>query len=317
MEFGTTIPMRGPLAHAKGIRTLARETEAMGFGHISVTDHLIVPRRIDSNYPYTSDGKFPGEAEGFAFEQFSIMSYLAALTTRARLISAVSVVPHRGAVAAAKTISTIDFLSGGRVVIGVGAGWMREEFEALGIPDFDERGRVTDEYIAAYKELWTSDTPSFDGKHVSFNNIAFLPKPEQAGGPPIWVGGESAPALRRLATLGDVWFPILSNPRFPMNTVARFRKRLARMHEIAEEHARDPVTIGLAIFAIQFTSRPVLDEETGERLLLTGPNEVIIEDLQQLAEIGVTDLVVNFHRSTMEKTLDGMSNFMENIAPKV
>ena len=317
MEFGTTIPMRGPLAHAEGIRTLARETEAMGFGHISVTDHLIVPRRIDSNYPYTSDGKFPGEAEGFAFEQFSIMSYLAALTTRAKLISAVSVVPHRGAVAAAKTISTIDFLSGGRVVIGVGAGWMREEFEALGIPDFDERGRVTDEYIAAYKELWTSDTPSFDGKHVSFDNIAFLPKPAQAGGPPIWVGGESAPALRRLASLGDVWFPILSNPRFPMNTVARFRKRLARMHEIAEEHARDPATIGLAIFAIQFTSRPVLDEETGERQLLTGPNEVIIEDLQQLADIGVTDLVVNFHRSTMEKTLDGMRNFMENIAPKV
>lgn len=317
MEFGTTIPMRGPLAHAEGIRTLAHETEAMGFGHISVTDHLIVPRRIDSDYPYTSDGKFPGEAEGFAFEQFSIMSYLAALTTRARLISAVSVVPHRGAVAAAKTISTIDFLSGGRVVIGVGAGWMREEFEALGIPDFDERGRVTDEYIAAYKELWTSDTPSFGGKHVRFDNIAFLPKPARAGGPPIWVGGESAPALRRLATLGDVWFPILSNPRFPMNTVARFRKRLARMHEIAEEHARDPATIGLAIFAIQFTSRPVLDEETGERQLLTGPNEVIIEDLQQLADIGVTDLVVNFHRSTMEKTLDGMSNFMENIAPKL
>ena len=317
MDFGTTIPMRGPLAHAEGIRTLAQETEAMGFGHISVTDHLIVPRRIDSNYPYTSDGKFPGEAEGFAFEQFSIMSYLAALTTRAKLISAVSVVPHRGAVAAAKTISTIDFLSGGRVVIGVGAGWMREEFEALGIPDFDERGRVTDEYIAAYKELWTSDTPSFDGKHVSFDNIAFLPKPAQAGGPPIWVGGESAPALRRLATLGDVWFPILSNPRFPMNTVARFRKRLARMHEIAEEHDRDPATIGLAIFAIQFTSRPALDEETGERLLLTGPNEAIVEDLQQLAESGVTDLVVNFHRSTMEKTLDGMRNFMENIAPKV
>ena len=205
MEFGTTIPMRGPLAHAEGIRTLAQETEAMGFGHISVTDHLIVPRRIDSNYPYTSDGKFPGEAEGFAFEQFSIMSYLAALTTRARLISAVSVVPHRGAVAAAKTISTIDFLSGGRVVIGVGAGWMREEFEALGIPDFDERGRVTDEYIAAYKELWTSDTPSFYGKHVRFDNIAFLPSPRRREGRRSGLVARARPPCagsRRWATCG-------------------------------------------------------------------------------------------------------------------
>ena len=317
MEFGTTIPMRGPLAHAEAIRTLARETEAMGFGHISVTDHLIVPRKIDSDYPYTSDGKFPGEAEGFAFEQFALMSYLAALTTDARLISAVTVVPHRGAVAAAKTISTIDFLTGGRVVIGVGAGWMREEFDALGIPAFDERGRVTDEYIEAYKELWTSDAPSYSGKHVSFENISFLPKPAQAGGPPIWVGGESAPALRRLAKLGDTWFPIFTNPRFPMFTMERFRKRLARMHEIAEEHGRDPATIGLACFAIKYSNRPVMDAESGERELLTGPNETIVEDLQQLVEIGVTDVVVNFHRSTMEKTLDGMRNFMEKIAPKV
>lgn len=317
MEFGTNVPMRGPLAHAEGIRTLAQETEAMGFGHISVTDHLIVPRKIDSDYPYTADGKFPGEAEGFALEQYTIMSYLAALTTRARLITAITVVPHRGAVAAAKTISTIDYLTGGRVVIGVGAGWMREEFDALGIPDFDDRGRVTDEYIAAYKELWTSETPTFDGKHVKFDNITFLPRPVQAEGPPIWVGGESAPALRRVAKLGDAWFPILNNPRFPMNTIARFRKRLARMHEIAGEHGRDPAEIGLAIFAIQYSNRPSQDPETGERELLTGPNEAIVEDLQQLAEIGVTDVVLNFHRSTMEKTLEGMQNFMENIAPKV
>ena len=194
---------------------------------------------------------------------------------------------------------------------------MREEFDALGIPDFDDRGRVTDEYIAAYKELWTSDAPAFDGKHVKFGNITFLPRPAQAGGPPIWVGGESAPALRRVAKLGDAWFPILNNPRFPMNTVARFRKRLARMHEIAGEHGRDPAEIGLAIFAIQYSNRPSQDPETGERELLTGPNEAIVEDLQQLAEIGVTDVVLNFHRSTMEKTLEGMRNFVENIAPKV
>jgi len=317
MEFGTTVPMRGPLAHAEAIKTLAAETEAMVFGHISVTDHLIVPRKIDSDYPYTEDGKFPGEAEGFAFEQFTVMSYLAALTQQVKLITAVTVVPHRGAVASAKTISTIDFLTGGRTVIGVGAGWMREEFDALGIPDFDERGRVTDEYIAAWKELWTSQAPSFAGQHVSFDNISFLPRPAQEGGPKIWVGGESAPAIRRAAKLGDTWFPIFNNPRFPMNTLDRFRKRLARMHQIAEEEGRDPATVGLAVFAIKYSNRPSVDSESGQRELMTGPNEAIVEDLHQLAELGVTDVVVNFHRSSMEKTLHEMRNFSGEIASKV
>jgi len=317
MEFGTTIPMRGPLAHEEGTKALAAETEALGFGHISVTDHLIVPRRIDSDYPYTDDGKFPGEQEGFAFEQFSVLAYLAALTRTARLITAVTVVPHRGAVAAAKTISTIDFLSGGRTVIGVGAGWMKEEFDGLGIPAFEQRGAVTDEYIEAWKELWTNPNPSYSGDHVNFSNISFLPRPAQAGGPPIWVGGESAPAMRRTAKLGDTWFPLFHNPRFPMNTVERFGGRLGRMHQIAEEHGRDPASIGLAVFAIKFSNRPEHDNETGERELMSGPNEAIIEDISRLKELGVTDMVVNFHRSSLEKTLDGMRNFMENIAPKV
>lgn len=316
MDFGTTIPMRGPLAHMDGIRTLAHETEAMGFDHISVTDHLIVPRRIASDYPYTDDGKFPGEAEGFAFEQFAVLSYLAALTTRAKLITAITVVPHRGAVAAAKTISTIDVLSGGRTVLGVGAGWMREEFDALGVPDFDARGRVTDEYIAAYKELWTSDTPAFNGTHVNFDNISFLPKPVQAGGPPIWVGGESGPAMRRTAKLGDVWFPIFHNPRHLMNTAERYRAGVAKMRQTAEKQGRDPATIGLAVFAIKYSGKPTYDAETGARELMTGPPEAIVEDLQELAEVGVTDVVLNFHRATMEKTLDGMRTFIEEIAPK-
>ena len=314
MKFGTTVPMRGPLAHAEAIRTIAEQIEAMEFSHISVTDHLIVPRRIDSRYPYTSDGAFPGEAEGLALEQFSMMAYLAALTRTAKLIT---VVPHRGAVQAAKTIATIDYLSGWRTVLGVGAGWMREEFDALSIPPFDERGRVTDEYLGAYKELWTKDAPEFHGTHVDFANISFEPKPVQRGGPPIWVGGESGPAVRRTITLGDVWFPIAHNPRHPMNTLERFHGGVERMRTAAEKHGRDLETVGLVLFAIKYSSRPAIDPETGARDLLTGSNDQIVEDLQALAEVGVLDVVLNFHRSTMEKTLDGMCNFVEEVAPRV
>lgn len=317
MDFGTTVPMRGPLAEPASIGALARETEALGFGHISVTDHLIVPRQIASPYPYTDDGRFPGEAEGFALEQFSIVSYLAALTTTAKLITAITVVPHRGAILAAKTVSTIDYMSGGRMILGIGTGWMREEFDALNIPPFDDRGRVTDEYLRAYKELWTSDTPTFHGSHVEFADISFQPKPVQAGGPPIWVGGESGPALRRTVTLGDAWFPIMHNPRNPLNTLTRFRAGVKRMRCVAEEHNRDPASVGLALFAIKYSSRPTIDPDTGERDLLTGSNPEIVEDLQALAEIGVTEVVLNFHRSTMDKTLDGMRNFAEEIAPKL
>ena len=107
------------------------------------------------------------------------------------------IVPHRNPIIAAKSLATLDYLSGGRLIIGVGVGWMREEFEAVGCESFDERGAVTDEYIRAFKELWTSDNPTFEGKYVSFSDINFLPKPVQKPHPPLWVGGESRPAIRR------------------------------------------------------------------------------------------------------------------------
>ena len=147
------------------------------------------------------------------------MAWLAAKTKTLGLVLSVMVVPHRPAVLAAKQLATIDILSGGRLTVGIGAGWMREEFEALQTEPFDERGAVTDEYIAAFKELWTSDDPRFEGKYVRFSNIDFTPKPVQRPHPPIWVGGESGPALRRTAKLGDVWYPIQANPAFPMDSL--------------------------------------------------------------------------------------------------
>ena len=132
------------------------------------------------------------------------------------------VIPHRPAVLAAKQLATIDVLSGGRVTLGIGAGWMKEEFEALGVPPFEQRGKVTDEYIAAFRELWTKDKPKFSGDYVKFDKISFAPKPAQKGGIPIWIGGELGPALRRTAKIGDAWYPIPNNPAFPLDSLARF-----------------------------------------------------------------------------------------------
>ena len=156
MKYGLTVPNRGPLATPDTLGTLARRGEELGFDSIQTGDHIVVPKSISSPYPYSPGGEFPGAANGEAMEQLTLLSFLAGQTQRIRLVTSVIIVPHRNPLVAAKVLATLDVLSKGRVIVGVGAGWMKEEFEALGLPPFEERGAVTDEYIRAFKELWTS-----------------------------------------------------------------------------------------------------------------------------------------------------------------
>jgi probable F420-dependent oxidoreductase len=315
MDVGLTIPTRGPLATPEGVEAFARRAGDLGFAHLAVPDHVVVPRSIDSRYPYTESGEFPGAASGACFDQFTLLAFVAAINSTARLLTSVTVIPHRGAVHTAKIVSTIDVLSGGRMILGVGAGWMKEEFEALGVPAFEERGRVTDEYLQAFKHLWTEDDPRFAGDHVRFANITFLPKPVQKPHPPIWVGGESEAALRRTARYGNTWFPIGNNPRHPLDTVARFAQGCARMRAVAEKHNRDPDSIGLAFFANWFDETKTVSTPDGQRLLLSGSAEQVAEDISELQEVGVRDLILNFQRDTLEKSLASMQHFAETIRP--
>ena len=223
MDVGLTIPTRGPLATPAGIEALARRAEELGFAHLSLSDHVIVPRKIGSRYPYSASGQWAGAASGECLEQFTELAWLAAITSKARLITAVAVIPYRGAVHTAKIAATIDVLSDGRMVLGIGAGWLKEEFEALDAPPFEDRGRVTDEYLQAFKALWTEDDPRFEGRHVRFADVASCPSPCRSRIPPIWVGGESPAALRRTARYGDVWFPIGNNPHHLLDTAAALR----------------------------------------------------------------------------------------------
>ena len=313
MDIGMTLPMRGPLANPRDIRTQVEVAEALGFDHIGVNDHIIVPKAIDSRYPYSATGAFPGSASGACLDLFALLSFVAAISIKPRLVTAIAVVPHRGAVHTAKIVSTIDVLSGGRMVLGVGAGWMKEEFDALNIPPFEARGRVTDEYLQACKTLWTEDDPRFDAAYVQFENISFLPKPVQKPHPPIWVGGESKAAMRRAVRYGDVWFPIANNPRHPMDTPARFKDSIAGLHCLAEEEGREPASIGLALYANWFDETKTATTDTGERHLLTGSSAAIADDIDTLAESGVTDLLLQFQRDTQEKTLASMESFVDQV----
>jgi probable F420-dependent oxidoreductase len=275
-----------------------------------------MPTTIDSPYPYTRDGKIPAEPETPIPDPLIWLAFAAAAAPTMRLGTCILIVPQRNPLVLAKELATLDHLSGGRVELGLGVGWMREEFEALGAPAFEARGRVTDEYLQAFKILWSEDAPRFDGEHVRFDHVSFLPKPVRKA-VPIWVGGESPPAMRRTAKLGDVWFPIGNNPRHPLDTLARMEGGLQRLHETAEQHGRDPATIGTAYYAGWFDATQTKTLESGERHLMTGTPAQLAADIDGLAALGVKDLVLNFQRDTLERSLAAMQHFCDEIRPLV
>ncbi len=202
MQIGFNLPISGPLSSPDSVVQIAQQGEALGYDYLTLTDHIVLPNLQVPGYPYSESGEFLAEGPERRHEQLTTAAYIAAKTSRIRLVLAVMVVPHRPAVLAAKMLETIDVLSGGRLVVGIGAGWLQAEFDAVVGTPFAARGAVTDEYLRTFRELWTEEAPRFVGDWVEFDGVIFEPKPAQKPYPPIWVGGESAPALRRAARLG-------------------------------------------------------------------------------------------------------------------
>ena len=314
MEFGFGVPSRGPLASLENIVALARKGEELGFDIITVSDHVVVPNDIDSIYPYSDSGEFTSSQSGEYMEQLTTVAYLAGVTSTIKLLTSVMVLPHRSPVLTAKMLATIDVLSEGRLIVGCGVGWMEEEFEAIGAPPYAERGAVGNEYLRVFKELWTSDDPSFDGDYASFSNIAFAPKPVQQPHPPLWIGGESPPALRRAGQLGDAWYPICSNPSFPVGSLEQFADYQVRVLRHAERAGRNASDLDFA-YSINWyddTQEQIVD---GERRILTGSATQIAADIDALEDLGVNHLMLNFQGSNLEETFDLLANFTENIRP--
>src|SRR6202171_6780292 len=194
MRYGFYLPTRGPTATREGILALAVEGERLGLPSAMIADHIVFPVESQSAYPYTVDGKHPGG--GDALETFSILGVVAGATERLRLVTSVLVLPYRNPVLTAKTVASLDVLSGGRLTLGVGAGWLKEEFEALNSPAFEARGAVTDEWITIFKQLWSQSPASFNGRFSRYSDIRCEPFPVQEPHPPIWVGGHSPAAPR-------------------------------------------------------------------------------------------------------------------------
>jgi probable F420-dependent oxidoreductase len=304
MQIGFNAPTSGPLIAPDALTRIVTTGEGLGFDYVTISDHIMVPRNLDSKYPYTDSGEFPAGVHAAWLEQLTTTAYIAALTKRLRFVLSVMVVPHRPAVLTAKILATIDYLSKGRLTLGIGVGWCREEFEAIGAAPFDDRGHVTDEWMDACKELWTQDLPKFMGKYVNFDDVVFSPKPAQAP-IPIWVGGESAPALRRTVKYAQGWYPVGTNPAHPMNTVSSFKAGLARFRRFAEKGGRDPASIALAYRVLSGPGVKPRGRIDGEPELFTGSDADWVADINTLKELGVSAIDVRLFGYGDAQNLDG------------
>jgi probable F420-dependent oxidoreductase len=249
-------------------------------------------------------------------EQLTAAAWVAAKTSRIRLVLAVMVVPHRPAVVAAKMLSTIDVLSGGRLTVGIGAGWLKAEIDAVATTPFVERGAVTDEYMDAMRTIWTQEKPKFHGKYVNIDGLLIEPRPVQKPHPPIWVGGESGPSMRRAARIGNAWYPIGSNNAHLLDTLPRLSAGIARLRELTRAAGRDPNAVGV-VYRVKrhaYASPPASD---GNRRLFTGTIANTIEDIAALREIGVTGIDFDFEGRDAARSATEMKKFRDEVLSRI
>jgi probable F420-dependent oxidoreductase len=279
MDYGIVLPHFGSFAHhrvAERIPSVAQSAESLGYSTVWVIDHLVLPAKVAGDYAFNPMDPF--------LEPITVLGALALSTSRIKLGTAVLVLPYRHPIYTAKALATVDVLSGGRLVVGVGAVWMEPEFAALGVP-IAERGSRTNETIDVLKALWTDDEPSYNGRHFQFSNIKSVPQPVQKPRPPILVGGMTKGALQRVARRADGWIAIGKSP-------ADLIRPLETLREMALKTGRNPAELHISMLPI---SAPSLDQ--------------VIDDLPRYAELGVQHLYLSMRAWTTE-----FSRFMELMA---
>jgi probable F420-dependent oxidoreductase len=284
----------------------ARRAEALGFASVTVSDHTICTTGRES------------DGVGYVWPDWSVLSTLLAVrTARIRIVASV-VIPYRPVLPQAKAIATIDQVSGGRFTLAAAVGWLRPEFEMLGVR-FAERGSLTDEYLRAMKVLWTEDEPRFDGRHVRFSGVVFEPKCVQSPHVPIWVaGGAGRAPLRRLVELGDGWMPMGGG------LDGSLRETILRVKEEAAARGRDPsaltfrytIGIGQANAELASISRSIAVGDPAAVGTMASPEEVVAE-IARFEEAGFTELAINFSGASAPEVLEQLAWFGDEVLPLV
>jgi probable F420-dependent oxidoreductase len=309
MKFGLSTTTQRLFTSADNYMAVAAAAERAGFDFLSVSDHLVIPAKRESHYPYVVGGAFGDGRQGHCLDQLSTLAFLAACTTRLKLLASVLVVPHRPAMLTAKMLATIDVLSRGRLIVGAGAGWMKEEFDLLGA-NFAQRGKLTDEYLAAFIELWTSEQPEFAGKHVAFKDVLFEPKPLQKPHPPLWIGGESPGAIRRAIRFGQAWYPGNNSQTRPLDTPARLAAGIGAVKAQCGGSGRDPESLAIGLLVQDFFEwgdQQVADGSA--RRMFTGASDDMLADAAALSAIGVGHVALRLGGATIADTVGHIERF--------
>jgi len=292
MKFGVALPNFGMYAKKDAILNIAVTAEELGFDSLWVSDHILIP---DSH-------------KGFGnvfYEPLITLAHVASCTSNILLGTSVIILPYRNPIVLAKTISTLDVLSGGRVIFGVGAGWLRDEFHALGVP-YDEREAIMDESIEVIKALWTGKKPSFKGRYYGFSNINFLPKPVQKPYPPIWVGGNSKRAVERAVNLGNGWHPVGLTPE-------EIKEKSGYAGEILAKKKTSDFVISLRKNLQVAKGKKI--NTVDERELLRGTPDKIGKGIERYRESGVSHLVFQILSGTLGGVVETMEIFSQDIRP--
>ena len=298
--------MRGADATRNAFEQMALKAEEWGLDSLWCSDHIIIPELKTSKYPGRGSGEFPPNwLEGY-WEPFTVLGYVAAITKKIALGTSVLIMPMRNPIEVARNVADLDQLAEGRFILGVGVGWFREEFDALDWP-FNQRGARTNEGLDLCKTLWTEERPSYAGKFYNFENVYFAPKPVSKPHPPIWVGGKSEAAYKRVARFADAWHP--NRPTFD-----GLAKDLAdlKVHMDAAGRKMEHLTIGVKSM-LTFQDGP-----PGEGQMPTeGTPEMIISAIKRYQEMGATHFTFDFTPETLDNALYTMERFVNEIRPKL
>lgn len=311
MRFGFGLPHAGATANGPDIIRFAQRAEALGFESIWGGDHLVLPVGGTNQYPYTADGSFARPStEGF-LEPFTLLAYVAAATKTIKLGMTVIILPYRNPIVQAKMLACLDVLSGGRLICGVGVGWLEKEFQVLQA-SYKDRGPVSDEYLEMFKILWTQDHPEFHGKFYDFDGITMYPKPLQKPSIPIWVGGHSRRAIRRAIRYGDAWHPTRQTPGF-------VQQHLPYLRQESERLDRDPMELTISLKrALHFTDIGLMGEVlSGSNHPMIGTTQEVLDDIRRCQDIGIQQLTFDYRTGQVDDMLKIIEHFAAVVVPAV
>jgi probable F420-dependent oxidoreductase len=302
VKLGVFLPISGRAAGPEVLTEAAQSAERQGWDAVWSADRVVTPWRIDTAYPYAEDAAFIVPPDRPFLDSMSCLAYLAGRTERIQLGISVLVLPYRHPLYWARVAATVDLLAGGRLLMGVGVGWMREEFEAQNVP-FEARGKITDEQLEIIARLMSSESISYEGEHYRFRDLSFVPKRRL----PIWVGGEGKAAQRRSARYGDAWFPY-----YVRVTPDELRAGHENVRRLAREYGRDPDSVALtACAAVQLTPEPVPQEPDR----LRGTPEQVVEALRAYERAGVEHVALQFMVPKWPERKEQIARFAEEALP--